>query len=41
MRGLFNMDGPVWQALGRLADLVILNLLFVISCISVLHFPVD
>ena len=35
MRGLFNMDGPVWQALGRLADLVILNLLFVISCIPV------
>lgn len=36
MRGLFNMDGPVWQALGRLADLVILNLLFVISCIPVI-----
>lgn len=35
MRGFFNMDGPVWQALGRLADLVILNLLFVISCIPV------
>ena len=36
MRGFFNMDGPVWQALGRLADLVILNLLFVISCIPVI-----
>lgn len=35
MRGLFNMDGPVWQALGRLADLVILNLFFVITCIPI------
>ncbi|MGN0356148.1 MAG: YesL family protein, partial [Muricoprocola sp.] len=35
MNGFFNMDGPVWQALGRLADLVILNLLFIISCIPI------
>lgn len=35
MRNLFNMDNPLFQALGKLADLMILNLVFMICCIPV------
>ncbi|SKB56405.1 Uncharacterized membrane protein YesL [Lachnospiraceae bacterium] len=35
MGGLFNYDGPVVSFLNRLADLVILNLIFILCCIPV------
>lgn len=35
MRNLFNMDNPLFQTLGKLADLMILNLVFLICCIPV------
>lgn len=35
MRNLFNMDNPLFQALGKLADLMILNLVFMICCIPI------
>lgn len=35
MDRLFNMDNPFFRALGRLADLMILNILFIISCIPI------
>lgn len=36
MQNLFNMDNPVWRALGRLADLMILNLCFIVCCIPII-----
>lgn len=35
MGGIFNYDGPLMSGLGKLADLVILNLLTVIFCIPI------
>ncbi|MCC8067683.1 MAG: YesL family protein [Clostridiales bacterium] len=35
MSGFFNMDNVVWRTLGRLADLMILNILFIICCIPI------
>ncbi|MCD7744817.1 MAG: YesL family protein [Lachnospiraceae bacterium] len=35
MSGFFNMDNVVWRTLSRLADLMILNIVFVICCIPV------
>lgn len=35
MREFFNMDNPVFRTLGRLADLMILNIVFIICCIPV------
>ena len=35
MRNLFNMDNPLFQTLGRLADLMIVNIVFLICCIPV------
>lgn len=35
MRNLFNLDNPFWQFLTRLADLVILNLLWLVFCLPV------
>lgn len=35
MGRLFNMDNPIFVALGRLADLMILNLIFIVTCIPV------
>ncbi len=35
MRNLFNMDSPIFRALGRLADLMLLNLVFIICCIPI------
>lgn len=32
---LFNMDGPVFRALGKLADLTILNLVFLVCCLPI------
>ena len=34
-QGLFNYDNPVWRFIGKLGDLVLLNLLWVICCIPV------
>lgn len=33
MGSIFNYDGPIWGSLGKLADLVILNLLTLVFCI--------
>ena len=33
MGSIFNYDGPIWGSLGKLADLVILNLLTLLCCI--------
>lgn len=33
MGSIFNYDGPIWSGLGKLADLVILNLLTLVFCI--------
>lgn len=35
MSSLFNMDNPLWRGLGRLADLMILNIVFIICCIPI------
>ncbi len=35
MDKFFNMDSPLFRTLGRLADLMILNLCFIVSCIPV------
>ena len=35
MRNLFNMDNGLFRFLGRMADLMILNLLFILCCIPV------
>lgn len=32
---LFNMDGPVFRVLGKLADLMILNVVFLICCLPI------
>lgn len=35
MRELFNMDGPVFRFLSKLADLMLLNIVFLICCIPI------
>lgn len=35
LQGLFNMDNPFWRFMGLLADLVLLNILFVICSIPI------
>ena len=35
MRSLFQMDGPIFSFLNRLADLVMLNILFIMCCIPI------
>lgn len=35
LQGLFNYDNPVWRFIGKLGDLILLNLLWVICCIPV------
>ncbi len=35
MSSLFNMDNPLWRGLGRIADLMILNIVFIICCIPI------
>ena len=35
MRGIFDVDSPVIQFLGHIADLIILNIVFLICCIPV------
>lgn len=33
---LFNLDSPLMQGLGKIADLFILNILFIVSCIPII-----
>ena len=35
MRGFFNLDGPLFTGLSRIADMIILNLLFIVCCIPI------
>lgn len=35
LQGLFNYDNPVWRFIGKLGDLILLNLLWLICCIPV------
>lgn len=35
MGRLFNMESPVFQALSRLADLMLLNIIFLVTCIPI------
>ena len=35
MRNLFNIDSPLMHFLGKVADLMILNLLFLITCVPI------
>ncbi len=35
MRNFFNMDNPVFRTLGKLADLMMLNIVFIICCIPI------
>ncbi len=35
MKGLFRMEGPLFDGLSRMADLIIINLIFVVCCIPV------
>ena len=34
-QGLFNYDNPVWRFIGRLADMMLLNLLWLLCCLPV------
>ena len=36
MNRLFNIDNPVMQFLSKMFDLVVLNLIFILSCIPVI-----
>ncbi|MCD7842286.1 MAG: DUF624 domain-containing protein [Lachnospiraceae bacterium] len=35
MSGFFNMDNALWRGLGKVADLMILNIVFIICCIPI------
>ncbi len=35
MSGFFNLDNPFWRTLSRMADLIFLNLLFLLCCIPI------
>lgn len=35
MRNFFNMDNPLFRTLGKLADLMILNIVFIICCLPI------
>lgn len=35
MRDLFNMDGPVFRFLSKMADLILLNLVFLVCCLPI------
>jgi len=35
MRNVFNLDGPLFTALNKLSDMIILNLLFVVCCLPI------
>ena len=31
LQGLFNYDNPVWRFIGKLGDLILLNILWIVS----------
>ena len=35
LQGLFNYDNPVWRFIGKLGDLIILNILWMITSIPI------
>ena len=35
MSSFFNMDSPLWRFLGRVADVMILNIVFLITCVPI------
>ncbi len=35
MSSLFNMDNPVWRFMGKIADVMVLNLLWIVCCIPI------
>jgi len=35
MGNLFNMENPVWSFIGKLADVILLNILWIICCIPI------
>ena len=35
LQGLFNYDNPVWRFIGKLGDLIILNVLWLITSIPI------
>ena len=36
MREIFNMDGPVFRFLSRMADLMLLNVIFIICSLPII-----
>ncbi len=36
MSGFFNLDNPFWRFMGKIADVIILNLLWMICCIPII-----
>ena len=36
IRSIFNLDGPVVRVLNKIADLVILNIIFLVACIPII-----
>lgn len=36
MNRLFNIDNPVMQFLSKMFDLIVLNLIFILSCIPII-----
>ena len=35
MKKFFNYEGGVWKALGKIADLMVLNFIYIICCIPI------
>lgn len=35
LQGIFNYDNPVWRFIGKLGDLIILNILWIVCSIPV------
>ena len=37
LQGIFNYDNPVWRFIGKLGDLIILNILWIVCSIPVFY----
>ena len=37
LQGIFNYDNPVWRFIGKLGDLIILNILWIVCSLSLIH----
>ena len=35
LQGLFNYDNPVWRFIGKLGDLILLNILWIVCSIPI------